>query len=504
MSLYTRSLQTLLPQALTVPAALPVDGSVQVSGLALDSRKVGSGYLFFARNGVACRGVDFIADALQRGAVAVVVEQGELSEEECARLPVPVLGVDDLDAVVGQVASRFYDHPSRELKVIGITGTNGKTSCSNYLAQALEYLGHRTAVIGTLGNGFLDNLQPATHTTPDAIALQGLLAELKRAGAEYVVMEVSSHALDQQRVAGMQFAAAGFTNLTRDHLDYHGDMAQYGDAKARLFVDYTPALQVINLDDVFGRTLWQRLCPEEARVLGFALSEPGADLGVEELEFTAEGCRFVLSAGQERHRVATALMGSFNVSNLLLCAGLLQLLTCTPAQVAAALESVQPVAGRMQTLPLVSGKPAVVVDFAHTSDALAQTLQALRLHRSGRGRLVCVFGCGGDRDVGKRPDMGRIASTLADQVIVTSDNPRSESPEAIIADILAGVVPEVDMHVEADRAAAIRWAIEQASADDLVLIAGKGHERWQEVNGVKEPFDDSQQALHVLQEGADV
>lgn len=504
MNLYTQSLLTLLPQASATLAALPVDRPVMVSGLALDSRRVKPGDLFFARNGVACRGADFIVDAQRKGAVAVMVERGELTAAERARVEVPLLEVTGLDGVIGEVASRFYGNPSHHLKVIGVTGTNGKTSCSNFLAQALERLGQRTAVIGTLGNGFLDDLQAATHTTPDAVALQAMLAELKRAGADCVVMEVSSHALDQQRVGGVRFAAAGFTNLTRDHLDYHGDMAAYGDAKAKLFIDCAPALQALNIDDVFGRTLWQRLQPVSARVLSFGITEPGADLSAVDLQFTAEGTAFTLQAGQERSDVKTSLMGSFNVSNLLLCAAVLRLLGYSLNDIAGALEQLQPVAGRMQALPAVRRAPAVVVDFAHTPDALAQALQALRLHRSAQGRLICVFGCGGDRDAGKRPEMGRIASELADVLVVTSDNPRSESPTAIIADILPGVLPDVAMHVEPDRAAAIRWAIDQSSDEDLVLIAGKGHERWQEVNGVKEPFDDCQQAWHVLQEGADV
>lgn len=504
MSTYSQSLLTLLPQAAETLAALPTGRPLTVSGLTLDSRQVQPGFLFFARTGVHSRGADFIADAERRGAVAVVVERGELSAAERAQVSVPLLEVQGLDAVVGEVASRFYGNPSHRLKVIGITGTNGKTSCSHYLVQALQQLGHRAAVIGTLGNGFLDRLQPATHTTPDAIALQALLHELWQHGAEYVVMEVSSHALDQQRVAGVRFAAAGFTNLTRDHLDYHGDMAAYGDAKARLFIDHAPPLQAINLDDVFGRTLWQRLQPAGARMLGCALAEPGADIRAGELSFTPDGASFLLQTPAGEVRVNSALMGSFNVSNQLLCAALLQLLDVPLHTIAELLGQLQPVAGRMQALPAVAGAPTVVVDYAHTPDALAQALQALRLHRPGRGQLCCVFGCGGDRDAGKRPEMGRVVAELADRLVVTSDNPRTEAPERIIADILAGVPAPAHCHVEPDRAAAIRWAIEQAAADDLVLIAGKGHERWQEVNGVKQPFDDCEQAWRVLQEGAEV
>lgn len=504
MSLYTQSLLTLLPQASSTLAALPLGVPVMVSGLALDSRKVQKGDLFFARNGVASRGADFIAEAEQQGAVAVMVERGELSAAEQAAVRVPLLEVTGLDAEMGAVASRFYGNPSHRLKVIGITGTNGKTSCSNYLAQALEHLGRRAAVIGTLGNGFLDDLKTATHTTPDAVALQALLAELYEAGAEYVVMEVSSHALDQQRVSGVRFAAAGFTNLTRDHLDYHGDMASYGDAKARLFLDYAPPLLAINLDDVFGRTLWQRLQPPESRVLGFSVTEPGADVQAHSLQFTAEGTGFTLVLGDMAVEVQVSLMGSFNISNLLLCAALLHGTGYAADEIALALGGVDAVPGRMQALPAVANAPAVVVDYAHTPDALAQALQALRLHRSADGRLICVFGCGGDRDAGKRPEMGRIAAELADQIVITSDNPRSEPPAEIINDIMAGVPKTVASHVEPDRAAAIRWALTEAEADDIVLIAGKGHERWQEIGGVKEPFDDSQQAWHVLQEGADV
>ncbi|MBV0932691.1 UDP-N-acetylmuramoyl-L-alanyl-D-glutamate--2,6-diaminopimelate ligase [Marinobacterium weihaiense] len=496
-----QSLSVLLPD---VAIAVPVEQVPVVTGLALDSRLVRSGDLFFARSGVASRGADFMVDAERRGAVAVLVQRGELRDGERGSLAIPVLEVDDLDTQIGQVASRFHGNPSHHLKVIGVTGTNGKTSCSHYMAQALEQLGHRAAVIGTLGNGLLDNLQPATHTTPNAVALQALLAELLEQGAEYVVMEVSSHALDQQRVSGVHFAAAGFTNLTRDHLDYHGDMACYGDAKARLFLQYAPALQAINLDDVFGRTLWQQMQPRPARVLGFAMSEPGADVQAEQLLFRPDGIHFTLVLEGERAEVRAPLLGSFNVSNLLLCASLLHGLGYSAAEIAVALGKLAPVPGRMQVLPSVPHAPAVVVDYAHTPDALAQALQALRLHRTAGGRLICVFGCGGDRDTGKRPEMGRTAAELADRLVITSDNPRSESPAAIIEHIQAGVPAGVDLQLEVDRAVAIRRALTEADAPDMVLIAGKGHERWQEINGVKEPFDDCQQAWHVLQEGAEV
>ncbi|MBP0047526.1 UDP-N-acetylmuramoyl-L-alanyl-D-glutamate--2,6-diaminopimelate ligase [Marinobacterium sp. AK62] len=475
-----------------------------ISSLALDSRQVEPGCLFFARQGSRVKGSDFIPDALERGAAAIMVAAGELDSEARQAIKVPVLEVEDLDRCIGQVASRFYDSPSDSLKVIGVTGTNGKTSCACFLVQALEQLGHRAALIGTLGNGFWGELDTATHTTPDPISLQRLMARLRDGGAEYIVMEVSSHALDQQRVSGIQFAAGAFTNLTRDHLDYHGDMNAYGDAKARLFTDYQPPVQLLNLDDVFGRTLWERLEPAPGRVLGFALSEPGADLTLEGLEFNPSGIAFTYKGVTGEARVQAPVMGSFNASNLLLCAGLLEALGFEVASIAAALSGIEPVPGRMQPLPKVEGKPAVVVDFAHTPDALAQALQALRLHSGPKGHLVCVFGCGGDRDTGKRSEMGELAAKLADRVLVTSDNPRSEAPEAIIADILAGVPTGVDVEVEVDRAVAIRRAVATSGPEDVVLLAGKGHEPYQEIQGVRHPFNDFDHAWHVLKEGAEV
>jgi len=501
---YSQSLLTLLPQAGRTLAALSSNHQVNVSGLALDSRRVQPGDLFFARDGVSHRGADFIAEALNRGAIAVMVQQGALSAGERAAVSVPLIEVDDLDRRVGEVASRFYGNPSRALKVIGITGTNGKTSCSHYLAQALTALGHSCALIGTLGNGMVGALQQATHTTPDPIALQALLAEFRRQGAEYVVMEVSSHALDQQRVSGVCFTAAALTNLTRDHLDYHGDMARYGEAKARLFTDYAPALQAINLDDAFGRELFARQQSTAARVLGFSLSRAEADLRASQLEADLRGFHFQLHTPAGAQPVSTALLGQFNVSNMLLTATLLQLLAFSLEQISGALSQLQAVNGRMACLPPVSGQPQVVVDYAHTPDALAQALQALRLHQPGTGQLWCVFGCGGDRDRGKRPEMGRVAADGADRLVLTSDNPRHEAPEQIMRDVLAGIPAQTDVHQEADRAAAIRWAITRAAPEDLILIAGKGHEHYQEIEGVRVPFNDYEQAQRVMKQRAEV
>lgn len=504
MKEYSQSLLTLLPQAGRTLAALPSDRQVNVTGLALDSRRVQKGDLFFARDGVSHRGADFIAEALDRGAVAVMVQQGALRADERVAVSVPLIEVDDLDRRIGEVASRFYGNPSQALNVIGITGTNGKTSCSHYLAQALTALGHLSALIGTLGNGMVGALQQATHTTPDPIALQALLAEFRQQGAEYVVMEVSSHALDQQRVSGVRFTAAALTNLTRDHLDYHGDMARYGEAKARLFTDHAPALQALNLDDAFGRELLARQADTGARVLGFSLNRAEADLRVSQLEADLRGFRFLLHTPAGVQPVSTALLGEFNVSNMLLTATLLQLLAFSPEQIARALSRLQPVNGRMACLPTVAGQPQVVVDYAHTPDALAQALQALRLHQPGTGQLWCVFGCGGDRDRGKRPEMGCVAAAGADRLVLTSDNPRHEAPEQIMRNVMAGIPDRADVHQEADRAAAIRWAITRAAPEDLILIAGKGHESYQEIGGVRTPFNDHEQAQRVMKQRAEV
>lgn len=504
MSTLTHSLMKLLPQVFEASAALAHLANINVSGLALDSRRVQAGDLFFARNGAQLRGADFLPDAQAKGACAALVPKGELSDGERRGLTLPIIEVDDLERCIGEVASRFYDEPSQRCKVIGITGTNGKTSCASFVVQALNQLGHKAALIGTLGNGFWGKLDTASHTTPDPISLQALMAELVVAGAEYIVMEVSSHALDQQRVAGVRFEAGAFTNLTRDHLDYHGDMEAYGDAKARLFADYQPAIQLLNLDDVFGRTLWERLEPAPGRVLGFALSDPNADLTLADLTFTPAGQGFRYLGAQGEVQVEAPMMGSFNASNLLLCTGLLEALGFDLPAIGKVLSNLEPVPGRMQPLPADTSKPSVVVDFAHTPDALAQALQALRLHSGSQGELICVFGCGGDRDRGKRAEMAAVAERHADRVVVTSDNPRSEDPRAIVEDVLAGFAKPESVIVCVERDQAIRQAIEMAAAGDLVLLAGKGHEQYQEVAGVRHPFSDFDYAWHVLNEGADV
>lgn len=464
-----------------------------VSGIATDSRRVQPGDLFVAKDGVAHRGVDFLADAIARGAVAAVV--GSEHGIDLGEFSVPVIAIANLTARTGEWASQLLGHPSQHLKVIGITGTNGKTSCAHYLAQGLETIGLRTALIGTVGNGFLGTLMPATHTTPDVITLHALLADFLEQGAKAVVMEVSSHALDQARVAGVQFYAAALTNLTRDHLDYHGTMDAYGDAKRKLFTQYQPQHIALNLDDSFGRSVATDVAQCGRTFVGCSETDVRAAIHVESVEFSLQGTELALVTPLGQICVKVPVIGGFNVANLILVAGVLVSFTIDANQLAQALSAMTAVPGRMECI-FAAEQPAVVVDYAHTPDALEKALLAVRRHTAGR--LWVVFGCGGDRDTGKRPEMAAVAEGLADQLVVTSDNPRTESPELIIDMVLAGLKqPEAAVR-EADRRAAIAYAIKHAKPADLILVAGKGHEDYQDIQGVKYPFSDQQVARELL------
>lgn len=463
----------------------------QARGLAADSRRLKPGEIFLAMPGDTHDGRQHIAAALEAGAAAVLWEPAGYAWP--AGLNAPNMPVPGLRALAPALAAAWWGNPADPLWMIGITGTNGKTSCSHWLAEALAALGRRTAVIGTLGNGFPEALAGASHTTPDAVTLQGLLSGYRQAGAAAVAMEVSSHALAQGRVEGVSFDVAVLTNLTRDHLDYHGDMAAYGRAKTRLF-DW-PGLKwaVLNLDDELGRQLYaaHRAGPAERIGYGFDAGEVrGSDLVL-----AADGLRFKVETPWGRGVLASPLIGRFNADNLLACLSVLLASALPLPEALAALAQVRPVAGRMQRLG-GAGRPLVIVDYAHTPDALHKTLATLR--DLARGRLLCVFGCGGGRDKGKRPLMGEVAARLADAVIITSDNPRNEAPEAIAADILAGM--PAGQTVQLERAAAIAAAIAGAGPDDVVLIAGKGHEEYQEVHGERRPFSDVAVARRVLEE----
>ncbi|BAO43498.1 UDP-N-acetylmuramoyl-L-alanyl-D-glutamate--2,6-diaminopimelate ligase [Thiolapillus brandeum] len=474
--------------------------AVPVSGLALDSRKVQPGWLFMALQGSQEHGLVHLPQALDQGASLVLAEtSADMGVEDIAALdaPVPVLPVKGLGALASSLASRFYGDPAQHMRMVGVTGTNGKTSVSLFLAQALPE-SWRCAVTGTTGNGFPGDLQAATHTTPDAVEAQRILADLLNQGAGAVAMEVSSHALDQHRLEAVPFHTAVFTNLSRDHLDYHGSMRAYATAKGRLF--HTPGLQlaVINTDDEAGAELLETL---KGQVRTVACHGGGRTLGADEfirlesLQAGARGLILELSSSWGQAQINSRLVGDFNAGNLMLVLAVLLAWGIPMEEAVARLEQLETVPGRMQTFG-GDDLPLVVVDYAHTPDALGKALSSLRAHC--RGRLICVFGCGGDRDRGKRPQMGALAEAMSDRVVVTDDNPRHEASPAIIADILEGMENPSAVLVQPDRARAIACAIEEAVPGDLVLVAGKGHETTQQVGDLCLPFSDLEQVQRHL------
>lgn len=491
----TMRLDTLLEGIATLD-----NGDIVVSGLTQDSHAVRTGDAFVALAGAKHHGIEFAAAAVERGAAVVLAEKtGTGSGEQGAAALRPqsasAVWIENLRAHLGAIAARFFEDPSASMTLIGVTGTNGKTSTVQLLAQALTHLGKRAATIGTLGAGMHGALHEGERTTPDVIRVHGLLAEFRDAGASHVAMEVSSHALDQHRVDGVHFDVAVFTNLTRDHLDYHGTMENYGAAKAKLFAWPELRAAVINVDDAFGREMIAQL-PADVRALSYVIDTDDADLRARDVRTHSDGIDFELVTPWGTGTVHSRLLGRFNIANLLAVAGALAALDVPFAQIHEALEALRPVSGRMNRLG-GGAAPLVVVDYSHTPDALEQALQTLRAHCEGK--LICVFGCGGDRDVGKRPVMGAVAERLADIAIVTDDNPRSEDGDAIVAQILAGMHAPERAITERDRARAIDLAIEQARTGDVVLVAGKGHEVYQESAGVKRPFDDLQVARATLE-----
>lgn len=491
---------------MTSPLAEAIVGILRASGGELrrvraDSRKILPGDVFLAYPGHASDGRRFIADAVARGASAVLWEREGFEWD--ANIALPNLPVDQLRWHASDIADEVFGRPSADLWMVGVTGTNGKTSISQWLARAFNALGRRCAVVGTLGSGFPGQLEQTGNTTPDAILLQEDLARFREAGAEAVAMEVSSIGLDQGRVSGIRMDVAIFSNLTRDHLDYHHSMEAYAVAKARLFEMEGLKSAVLNFDDMMGVALARRLAAEgRVQVVGYSLVPDNATaapatrmLTVENLVSSAAGMQFTVRLDDERARLAVGLVGLFNVSNLLAVLGALVESGYGFAQAVEILRELTPPEGRMQTIGGF-GEPLVIIDYAHTPDGLEQALRALAHTRaSRRGRLICVFGCGGDRDPGKRPLMGEVASRLADSVIVTSDNPRTEEPEAIIRQIVQGAG---ETRCITDRAEAIRTAILEAGSDDIVILAGKGHEAYQEIQGHKQHFSDAEHAAVAL------
>jgi UDP-N-acetylmuramoyl-L-alanyl-D-glutamate--2,6-diaminopimelate ligase len=464
---------------------------VPLAGLTADSRSVKMGSIFVAYPGSVQDGRAYILDAISRGATAVLWEKSGFTWDE--RWEVPNLGVTDLRGKISMIAGEVFGNPSDSLWMTGVTGTNGKTSVSQWIASALDGLGRRSAVVGTLGNGLVGERAEAKNTTPDPIVLQRLLADYLRRGARTVAMEVSSHGLDQGRVAGIKYDTAVFTNLTRDHLDYHGTMEAYAEAKFGLFSARGLKHRVVNIDDDWGASFAERLGGD---VITFG-TRKGARLLASRIGQSEAGVRFHVHSEWGDGEVSAGVLGAFNVSNLLAVLGALLAAGVTFDDALRAVSTLEPVPGRLERVG-GGAAPLVVVDYAHTPDALEKALEALRPTVAAGHRLVCVFGCGGDRDAGKRPLMGQAAARLADHVIVTSDNPRGEDPQAIIAQVLAGMSGGAEA-VE-DRQVAIFSAVHQARAGDVVLVAGKGHETYQEIAGVRHPFSDREVARAALAE----
>ncbi|RAU46995.1 MULTISPECIES: UDP-N-acetylmuramoyl-L-alanyl-D-glutamate--2,6-diaminopimelate ligase [unclassified Pseudomonas] len=467
------------------------DRDLLIRELTLDSRKVRPGDLFLAVPGLKVDGRDHITDAIAHGAAAVAYEA-----EGAKVLPItdiPMIPVKGLGAQLSDIAGRFYGDPSRSLNLVGVTGTNGKTSVTQLIAQALDALGERCGLIGTLGTGFYSELKSGIHTTPDPISVQSTLYDLKKAGAKAIAMEVSSHGLDQGRVTALAFDVAVMTNLSRDHLDYHGTMEAYGAAKAKLFAWDDLRCRVVNLDDDFGRQLASQVHP--SRLITYSQEDSRAYLFCRDAQFDDDGVRATLVTPQGDHVLRSSLLGHFNLSNVLAAVGALLGLDYPLDEILKVLPGLEGPVGRMQRLG-GGARPLVVVDYAHTPDALEKVLLALRPH--AKGQLTCLFGCGGDRDRGKRPIMAEVVERLADKVLVTDDNPRTEDPAVIFDDIRAGFAAVEDVTFVAGRGQAIARIIAEAQAADVIVLAGKGHEDYQEIDGQRHPFSDLEEAAKAL------
>ena len=503
----------MLQDLLAGMADITVAQNCAITGLTLDSREVKPGDLFIACKGTVVHGAHYINKALHAGAAAVIwEEEGLNSDDNIVQLipesaTVPVLKISDLTSQVGLIASRYYGEPSEQMAIIGITGTDGKTSCSQFIAQALNKAGVFTGIMGTLGYGLPGEMISATHTTPDALRVQKILSDMYRQRAEAVVMEASSHGLEQGRVNAVHFDTAVLTNLSRDHLDYHVTVEAYANAKRKLFE--MPGLKnvILNIDDDFGRLLatqYTSHSDSQVNAIGYSLDPTNAAtqeipvITITDLRLLPSGMSLQIESPWGRAKVNTSLMAHFNASNLLATLAVLVTYGITFREATELLETLETVPGRMETFVGHMDQPRVIVDYAHTPDALRQALIALRDH--GPNKLHCLFGCGGDRDQGKRPLMGQAAAELADVVVVTDDNPRSEAPEFIVEQILEGIGDKSNVVVEHDRATAIREIIANAGAGDLVLIAGKGHETTQTIGDKKLSFSDREFVMQCLQD----
>lgn len=494
-----------------------------VSNLVLDSRQIKPGDVFIALPGYAVDGRQYINSAINAGTVAVFAETATESDVvSCEyRANIPVIYIPALSQRVSELAGLFFQHPSKQLKVIAVTGTNGKTTCAHLLLQLFQQLGERAATIGTIGYGTdLSSLSSTGLTTPDAIECQRILASFVAAGVKYVSMEVSSHAIAQARVRGVHFEGAIYTNLTRDHLDFHGSMDAYAAEKVRLFTEWPVGFAVLNIDTDYSETFLKAALSKHVSVTGYGVAnkvvnkvaneaekhaatiESGVSLVVADNPgFSITGLSSNVRTPEGQFFIEAALLGRFNLYNLLAVISAVRCLNYPMADIVRVVKNIEPISGRMQVVDTNEAVSApsdicVCVDYAHTPDALEQALHAAREHTGNK--LCVVFGCGGERDTGKRPLMGKIAEQLADYIVVTSDNPRTENPANIIEDVVAGISRATHFVAEADRKKAILNAVSAASPGDLVLIAGKGHEDYQIIGHSKIDFSDIDIARHAL------
>lgn len=484
------------------------DGAVadrRITGISMDSRCIHPGYLFLAIRGHREHGLNHAAEARRRGAAAVLYEPDSEHLVVGEVGAIPMISVPNLRRLAGPIAARFYDDPSSALAVTGVTGTNGKTSVTTIMAQVLTDWGRPTGLIGTLGYGLPGLLVPASETTPNPVRVQSILSSLRDRGARSVAMEVSSHALSQDRVAGTHFETAVFTNLTRDHLDYHGSMEAYRESKCKLFAWEGLRRAIINLDDPQSRHFYQTVTTGTESI-GYSLRRTAPDwftgrrLYASAISAELAGIRIDIAGDFGVGVLRSRLVGRFSASNLIAVLAVLVSSGLNFEESVARVGHARPVPGRMESFG-GGARPTVVVDYAHTPDALSQALHALRPHATGR--LIVVFGCGGDRDRGKRAEMGRIAAEQADQTILTDDNPRSEDPDRILAEISVGLRQGgADFHVERDRTKAIDKAIHEATSGDVILVAGKGHEEVQIVGTQRRRYSDRECVRKLIEGGS--
>ena len=467
---------------------------VLVTGVSQHSSDTNNGDLFLATASEHNHGLQYCADAISRGAAAIAWEPAKAQVQQIPDCSVPAIEFEDLSKHVGDITARCYGDITEHIKTIAITGTDGKSSVAHLTAQALENLDEPCGLIGTLGYGRLPKLTNATHTTPPITRLTKELVNAAQAGCRVVAMEASSHGIAQNRLQNLTIYTAVLTNISRDHLDYHGSLEEYIQAKANLFFAHQPCNVVLNYDDAIGKR-WCKDLQRLSKVYSYSLSDSSADIYVSRVDYNTSGANIDLHINNEKFDVQTSLLGEFNVSNILAVAAILLSLEKEPDDIATTLRQIKPVPGRMQIVKTDKG-PQVIVDFAHTPAALSAAIKAVRKHFAGK--LICVFGCGGDRDVGKRSKMGAVAAANADQVVVTSDNPRSEDPNQIIEQIVTGCGTESELAIVVDRREAITYAINSARVSDVVLIAGKGHEKFQQIGSKKLAFDDVVVAIEAL------